>query len=212
MDFTKPNEGELLVRSHFTEDYAFTLYSSDYSIKKQFVASNFKGTQSLLNAVSSTNRRTLLISSFDYHIYEWVGDDVYRRYYFDQYKIGNSDIERHNHTAIWNLIKSGQKVSSPMAIAESDSFLLFYVIYLYEPIYYIYSLNKEVIYRLNDYYVTQTLPKCSIIGAIEDDVFYALVGPEDMMYFQKATKSELINIENDSTANPFLITFAISDT
>ena len=46
---------------------------------------------------------------------------------------------------------------------------------------------------------------------IEDDIFYAMVEPIDMIEFQENTNQKLVENDIDTQQNPFIITFSISE-
>lgn len=214
LEFAKTNKNEFLIRSHYKRDYAHTLYLSNFdSIKKQYIADmDYSGAQGLSRSIS-VDSRTLLISSFDYNIYQLIDGNLHSEYYFDFGKknITPEDVKRKGLQGIWELISLGQRVSAPHEIAESDNFLLFHVFYKREPIYYIYSIKKQKIYCLNDYFEKGKLPKCDVRGVIKDDIFYAMVEPLDMIEFQESTNQKLFDADIQIQLNPFIITFDISE-
>ena len=84
LEFAKVNNNEFLIRSHYKGDYAHTLYSSNFdSIRKQYIIDmDYSGSQGLSRSIS-VNNRTLLISSFDYNIYQLIDGNIHSEYYFD---------------------------------------------------------------------------------------------------------------------------------
>ena len=167
LEFAKVNKNEFLVRSHYKRNYAYTLYSSNFaSIRKQYIEDiNYSGAQGLSRSIS-VNNRTLLISSFDYNIYQLINGNLHSEYYFDFGKksITAEDVKKKGLQGIWELISLGQRVSAPHEIAENDNFLLFHVFYKRNPIYYIHSTKKGKTYCLNDYFEKGVLPKCDVRG------------------------------------------------
>lgn len=214
LEFAKVNEDNWIVRSHYYKDYAHTLYNLNFnSIVKQYIPDiDYSGAQGLSRSVS-TNNRTLLISSFDYNIYQLINNNIHSEYYFDfgKHNIEIQDVKKHGLSGIWKLTSSGERVSAPHEIAENNDFLLFHVFYKGDPIYYIYSTKQEKTYRLNDYFEKGILPKCEIRGTLENNDFYAMVEPVDMFDFQENTTHKLFDGEISIQGNPFIITFSISD-
>lgn len=212
IEFSKIDKNKTLVRSHYNQDYAFTLYEGNTkSYKNQFVKDfKYSGGQGLFRSISLGDR-VLLISSFDYNIYEYLNEKVHSLYYLDfgKYKITNKDIAEKGVQGIWNLISSGKKVSAPNEIAQSKNYLLFHVYFRSEPVYYIYSIYNEKVYRLNDYFDEGILPKCKVKGTLNDDQFYALVEPKDMIEFQKKHNTKLVNYKINLQDNPYIITFRL---
>lgn len=214
LEFAKINKNEFLVRSHYKGDYVHTLYSLNFdTIKKQYIKDlNYSGSQGLSRSISTGNR-TLLISSFDYNIYQLKNNKLQSEYYFDfgKYKITAEDVKKKSLQEISELSALGQRVSAPHEIAENDSFILFHVFHKREPVYYIHSKNKNKTYCLNDYFENGILPKCEVRGAIGHNVFYALVEPIDMIEFQENKNHKLVDGEIELQQNPFFITFSISE-
>ena len=214
-NFAKINKDELLVRSHFYQDYVYSLYSlkpSVDSIRQYIPDMKYSGGQRLSRSISIGNR-ILLIAPYDYNVYQFLDGNIRSKYYFDfgKFEITKDDIKKNGIKGNWKLIRAGQRVFSLNGIAESDNFLLFQVYHKSEPIYYIHSFKKGKTYRLNDYFEKGILPKCAIRGVVEKDVFYAMVEPIDMMEFQESTNQKLVENEIEIQQNPYIITFSISE-
>lgn len=215
IEFAKVNtNNDILMRSHNMSDHAFTLYSDYFnSIKKQFVDDlKYSGVESLSRSIS-VNNRILLISSYDYNIYQLLEDKLQSEYYIDfqNYNISKEEIEKKGMKGMASLIASGQKVSSLTEIAESENFILFHVRYKREIFYYIISSKTGKTYRLNDYFKNELLPKCKIRGVVSGDSFFAMVEPLDMFEFQEKTGRKLVEEEIDLQQNPFIITFSLTE-
>lgn len=212
IDFAKVGQNEILVRSHYNQDFAYTLYDSTTktAINQYIPDFKYEGVQALFRSISK-ERRTLLISSFDYHVYQFLDGDVHTLYNFDfgKYKISKENIEEHGLQGIIKLIRSGEKVSGLNELAESSNFLLFHVYHKDETIYYIYSFDKKMTYRLNDYFEMGILPKCEIRGTIRDDIFYAVVQPIDIVNFEEETGQKLVPEGVGLQQNPLILTFDI---
>ena len=212
VDFAKQDNDKILVYNHYFGDYTYHLYScKTNSIEQQFIPDlKYSGVVSLLRSIYK-GKRTLLISPYDYNIYQLKDNNVYSELFIDfgGYNISKDDIERSSISDIWKLISVGQKVSSPYEIAENDNFILFHVYYKNDPIFYIHSTAQKNTYRLNDYFINGSLPKCHIRGFVDDDTFYAIVEPKDLLIFQGETGTKLVDYEIDPQQNPFFMTFKI---
>lgn len=209
-DFLIVNNNEILVQSHFYKDYVYKLYSNDFdNIIKEYIQDNPHTGANLLFRPISTGKRILLIVPFDYNVYELTGHSLHSEYFFDfgNYKLKQREIEDQDLT--WDLINSGQRVSSLYEIAESENFLLFHVYFSQQKIFYAYSLDSDNTIRLNDYFDNESLPVCDIRGIIEKDVFYALVKPTEMIKFQEKTDHKLPEIIVNDVENPIFLTFRI---
>lgn len=218
LNFAKLNSDKLLVHSHYDQDYTYTLYSykSNQDLIKQYIPDmNYSGNQFLARPISigAGEGSSLLVSPFDYNIYQFNEEGVFSKYYLDfgKLKITRDDVKKNGVRGNWKLIKKGQRVFSPHGIAQSNNFLLFQVFYKRDSMYYIYSFNTEKTFRLNDYFEKGILPKCDIRGVLEKNIFYAIVDPKDMIEFQENTNQKLFKGEISSQQNPFLITFNISE-
>ena len=213
LNFAQIDKNKLLVRTHYNYDYVYTLYTPNNTpSKKQYIPDyQYSVTQGLFRAIS-INKRNLLISPFDYNVYQLTEDKLESAYYIDfgKYKLTKEDAEKKNAIkASWNLIHKGQRVSSLNGLSESNNYLLFYVIFKNEPIHYVYSFNKEKTHRLNDYFEKGVLPKCKILGSLDNDTFYAIIDPLDLIEFQEKNNTKLVEGEIEIQQNPFLITFNI---
>ena len=212
-NFSIINKNEILVQSRFYRDYIYKLYTNNFdSIIGQYIQDYpYSGVYGLLRPIS-TGRRVLLIAPLDYNVYQLTGHGIHSEYYFDfgKYQLKREECENIDLTTIWELINSGQRVSSLYEIAESENFLLFHVYFNQETIYYAYSFITGKTLRLNDYFDNGIMPVCDIRGTIEKDIFYALVEPLEMIKFQKRTGQKFSEVEISVNQNPILLTFSIS--
>jgi len=55
------------------------------------------------------------------------------------------------------------------------------------------------------------LPVCSMEGLTKNDVFYAVVQPQNLDNFQKTTGNKLVDGEIDYNSNPYIITFTLDE-
>jgi len=212
LEFAKLANDAILVRSHFNQDSAFTLYSPNLtSVRNQYIKDfKYDGVEGLSRSISSYER-TFLISSFNYNIYELTESGVHCEFFFDfgTYQITEEDVKENGLQGTWKLINTGEKVSGPHEIDASKNYLLFHVFYKNKKIFYLKSLDKDLIYRLNDYFVSNELPNCEIRGVIDNDTFYGVVKPNDLIEFQNNTARILFEKDLNPQQNPLIISFSI---
>lgn len=163
------------------------------------------------------NNRILTIAPYRYNIYELAGNDLQKLYYVDfgKYKLTEKEVARNDLYAILKEVREGRRVSSLSNIAEGASFLSFNVYQKSEPLNFAYSFKEQKPYFINGYFDQNILPKCTVKGIAEDDLFYAIVQPKDLDAFQKATGQNLIDVrfdpEIEDESNPYLITFTLAE-
>lgn len=212
-NFSIINKNETLVQSNFYKDYVYKLYTNNLdTILGQYIQDYpYSGIYMLLRPIS-VNNRVFLIAPLDYNVYQFTDNGLHSEYYFDfgKYKLKQNECENSSLTDIWELINSGQRVSSLYEIAESENFLLFHVYFNQKTTFYAYSFVSGKTIRLNDYFDNGILPACKIRGTIENDTFYALVEPVEMIKFQNRTRQKLTEVQDSLNQNPFLLTFSIS--
>ncbi len=205
---------DILISTHYYRDYVFKIYTPNLdSLKHQFVEDWDYNWGAGVERAISTLHRTLLISPYDYNVYELIGDTIKSVLYIDvgDNKITRTDVEENDISKVIDLRRSGERVSSPYNIAESNNFLSF-SIYHDENKNYLYSFKSDNIYLLNEYFDIGMIPECKVSGVIEDDMFYALVMPEALMEFQQNyNQTEFDDIEVSDNQNPFILTFSISE-
>lgn len=211
-DFAILNKNEILVQSQFYKDYIYKLYSSNFdTILGQYIEDYpSSGIAGLLRPISN-NKRILLLAPWDYNVYILANRKIHSEYYFDfgNYKLRKEECENGSVTSNWALINSGQRVSSLYEIAENRNFLLFHVYFNHKTIYYAYSIYNGIILRINDYFENGFLPICDVRGAIDNDLFFALVEPDEMRKFQNTTGKKYFKDEIKTTNNPYFMTFRI---
>lgn len=204
-NFSIINKNEILVQSNFYKDFNYSLYSNNLdTIIGQYIHDfPYDGVYGLLRPIS-IGKRTLMIAPLDYNVYQLTDHSLQSMYYFDfgKYKLKEEECENSSVTNIWNLINSGQRVSSLYEIAESENFLLFHVYINRKKIYYAYSFVTGKTLRLNDFFDNGTLPQCDIRGTIEKDIFYALVDPLEMKKFQKRSGQNFSDFKVNAFQNP----------
>ncbi len=211
LDFAKLEDDKILVRSHFNQDFSFSLYKKDYSSKRTFVKDvKYEGAQGLFKAISLYEGGAYLISSFNYNIYKWDGQNVKSIYHIDlgMYGVDAHDVEKLGLAGFWSSIKSGEKVTPPMGIDGNQDYILFHVIYKSEPISYLYIIDSDMLIPLDHYVRKGLLPKSKIIG-FHGTTFYAIVEPQNLIDYQNKNNLEIVKNPIDPFQNPYFMTFDI---
>lgn len=212
-NFSIINKNEVLVYASFYKDFIYSIYSSnlDTIISQHIKDFPYSGVYGLLRPIS-VNKRILMIAPLDYNVYQLSDHAVQSVYYFDfgKYKLKQEECENSSISNIWELINSGQRVSSLYEIAESENFILFKVYFNRKKIFYAYSSSTGKTLRLNDFFDNGILPVCDIRGTTDKDIFYALVEPLEMIKFQKSKGLKYFEGDLSLNQNPILLRFSIS--
>lgn len=212
-NFVKLENGRTLVHSHFHQDFAFKIYDADHkTVAHTFVPDmKYPGGMGLGRSIA-VNKRILAITPFQYHIYELKDNEMYSAYYvnFGSYMLTMNDIEKRDWNHHRDLLSKGERVSSLNDISESESFLSFCVYFKSEVLNFAYSIKGKKVYSLNEYFGKNMLPVCTVKGLTENDLFYAIVKPEDLDNFQKTSGKTFINGDINHDGNPYLMTFICS--
>ncbi len=213
--FAVLDNGEFLVHNHFYHDYCFKIYSSDFSsVKKNYIPDfNYSGGMGLSRSIS-TSHSNLLITPFDYNIYEFKHDTVVSKYLIemdDQFKTNRTEIEEIGIRGFFDLVREGSRISGPNEISEGETYLLFHVYFNKEPWFYLYHKINGNVYNLNQYFANGVLPKCKVRGIIENDVLYATIDPVDLIEFHKESRQKLIDTEIKEEQPLLFITFSLNE-
>jgi hypothetical protein len=213
-DFAVLEDGRKLTSSHFYRDFMYKIYGADNeTVEHHFIPDiPYPYSLSLFRSIS-VNERILAIAPFQYDIFELKGNELLPRYHVDfgQYKLRKADVENVKPSDKWKLIEQGIRVSSLNDISEGDSFLSFRVYFKSEALDFAYSFKDQKPYLINEYVGKNMLPACTVRGITEDDLFYAVVEPEDLDNFQKETGKILVDGEIDPESNPYIITFKLGE-
>jgi len=186
------NNGDYLIRNR--NEFAYVLYDSDFKIKDKFIVDKeYKSGQDLLNTFTSHGSRALIIAPHDYYLYEFANNRCEKKFYLDfgDYNLNDDEISK----GIWPLVNAGKRVSGPMGIAETESFIWFYVVFNREIKNYLLNKGIGKLTHLNEYFAQKMLPETEIFGILGKDSFFGLVDPSDLIEFQDQTGKKLVSGE-----------------
>ncbi|MBT32253.1 MAG: hypothetical protein CMO01_21535 [Thalassobius sp.] len=194
-----------LVRTHFS-DFAYALLDSSFNTKEKFIPDKeYPAGQDLLNMYSSNGSRYLIIAPHDYYIYEYASNLCVKKFFLD-FGTYNLDDEEISRRRVWPLVNSGKKVTAPLGISESESYVWFYVVFDREIKNFLYDKSNGKIIHLNEIFKKNKLPKTRIIG-IDNNSFIGLINPLDLLAFQHNTGRKLVDGEINQDQNSLLIKF-----
>ncbi len=213
-NFAILDNNKTLIHTHYSQDFVYKLYGPDNeTVEKEFIPDiKYPGVISIFRSISIKDR-VLVIAPYQYDIYKLKDGDLYSVFYVDfgKYNLTREDIEQNGMHGSWNLTSEGKRVSSLHDISEGESFLSFRVYFKSEALDFAYSFKDQKPYLINEYVGKNMLPPCTVRGIAEDDLFYAVVEPEDLDNFQKETGKILIEGEIDPESNPYIITFKLDE-
>jgi hypothetical protein len=208
------DKNRTLINTHYYEDFIYKIFGPDNTtVEQEFLPDiKYPGALILFRSISLT-KRTLLVAQFHYDIYELKDDELNSVYYIDfgKYKLTKEDVEQNGVGGCMKLAREGKRVSSLNDISESKSFLSFRVYFKSEALDFAYSFKEQKPYLINEYVGKNMLPECTVRGITKDDLFYAVVEPEDLDNFQKETGKILIEGDIDLESNPYIITFKLGE-
>lgn len=214
LDFAVLDNDRILIHTHYYHDFTYKIVGADNeTIEHSFIPDiTYSGALGIGRAIS-TNKRILLITPYDYNIYQLEDINVKTKYYIDfgDYKLTRDIIEQRGMRGARILNQQGKRVSSLADISEGENFLSFRVYFRSINLHYAYSLINKKCYLLNEYFDKNMLPLCKVRGIVEDDVFYAFIQPENLDNFQKTTGNKLVDGEIDYNSNPYIITFTLDE-
>lgn len=215
VDFSITNQRDTIVYSHYEGDYVYTLYSgeSNKKVKKYIEDFKYSGVQGINRSISNTHE-ILFIAPYNYYVYRLKQDKITKGFYFDfgKYKLTEEDVKKGGVSGCWKLVRSGERVSSLSNISETENFVSFSVKDYKERLFYSYSRKTNNLYKINNYFTSNQIPKCNIMSvSSEGDFFHALVDPDDLLEFQNKTGKKLIQEEINADQNPYLLTFELTE-
>jgi hypothetical protein len=93
-------------------------------------------------------------------------------------------------------------------IHSTRNFLGISTFYKKKAVVFFQSRKSRVVYPLTDCFDAGILPECKLYGVTEDETFYALADPEQMIRYKEKTgkMKDVVISEND---NPYLILFKL---
>ena len=192
------------------EAYSFIFYSNDF--QKRHSTFDFpyesSGGGMYLQRSMSTSDNVYLISPNDYNIYQFHKSSVKSKYLLDfgEAKMIDERMKKENIGNIWRLVRNGTKVSFPIDVFESRSFVGFQVNYKHSFYTYFISKVNGKTFRINDFFPDKLLPECNIRGSIgSEDLFYGVVEPRNILKYKEKKLRGLDNISVDLDKNPFII-------
>ena len=159
--------------------------------------------------------RNLFITPNDYSIFQLDGIDIKPLYHLDfgSKSFDQDMFDKAGLIEIWALIHSSKRVSFPLDVFESKSFLGFQVVYGRDFYSYLTSNKDGSVLSINDMISSNVLPKCIIKGSTgsDDDAFYGLVEPGDLInYLENGGGSDGLNLNKPSLDdNPSIMVFSI---
>ncbi len=213
-NFAILEDGRTLVNSHYYMDFMYKIYGPDNeTVEQKFIPDiNYPYSYRIFRSISKNNR-LLIIAPFQYDIYELEDNTLSIEYQVDfgKYMLSKDIIEQNGLSELFALFSEGKRVSSLNDISEGESFLSFRVYFKSEALDFAYSFKDQKPYLINEYVGKNMLPACTVRGITEDDLFYAVVEPEDLDNFQKETGKILIEGEIDPESNSYIITFKLGE-
>ncbi|XOV92111.1 MAG: 6-bladed beta-propeller [Bacteroidota bacterium] len=159
----------------------------------------------------SSSKNPHLISPLNYHIYELRAGKVYPRYYLDieKSKIISDEDQEKGLDKVFNMVMEGDKVTGPNEIAESESYISFYL--NFNPSFrYLISKPTDEVLSMNPLFEDGSLPEGRIRGyAGEGDRFYLEAKAEALIKYQEETGNKLTDQDLNEESNPVFVVFEI---
>ena len=150
-----------LIHTHYYQDSVFKVIGADHeTVEQSFIPDlSYPWGTGIFRSIS-THKRTLLITPYNYHIYQLADGEINPLYYLDfgSYKLTPDDIENKDIGGVIALQKQGERVSSLNDISEGDSFLSFRVYFKSEELNYAYAFGEDKVFLLNEYIDKGLLP------------------------------------------------------
>jgi len=167
---------------------------------------------SLRNGVSHSDNTTLLITPWNYKIYQLINGKPVEKYILDFGKYNLSDIQRNTMSTadLSYLGKNGTGISTLEGIWKTEDYIIVATYLKSQLLTFIFSEIDGKTYCLNDNFESDDLPRLGIWGISNDGSILASIKPEDMMQFQKAT-GKYNDLKIKKGDNPLIISFRIQD-
>ncbi len=167
----------------------------------------------VINPVAKDSYQVLFIIPWSYDIYSLCGTDYRIKYTID---FGNAAIPSHTREEL-----SAMALHQHMIEDEKIGCLVSVMLYEKDILVidadhgigskvFLHSLATGQTINLDNYIQKGLLPKCRVMGLTENGTMYALVKPEDFIYFSQQNQ-DFSDLQITINSNPILITFQIDD-
>jgi hypothetical protein len=164
----------------------------------------------LTSPFSQTGSDLFFISPLSYNIYRYDNGRALAAYAID---FGNAAVPQkeldllRTESEMYPLFR-GDKIFMLRGILFTRNYLGISTYYKKKSVEFFQSRKSKVVYRLTDCFDAGILPECKVYGVTEDETFYALADPEQMIRYQEKTgkMKDVVISEND---NPYLILFKL---
>ena len=190
----------------------YTVYSGDFKNEKHldiFLYGKHMG-YSLTSPFSKTGSDLFFISPLNYNIYQYDNGQARTAYTIDFGKaaVSQKDLDLiRTEFEVYPLL-DGDKIFMIRGIHFTRDYLGISTYYKKKPVEFFQSRKSKVVYSISECFDAGILPECRIHGVTEDETFYALADPEQMIRYQEKTgkMKDVVISEND---NPYLILFKL---